>query len=79
MFSIFLIFSVELKVGKQKRISYLHFVLEGVGVTVHAGVSFQFAQHNALLEEKNLSLVPPSGRLDFWHLLPHSEDPLRER
>lgn len=73
----FCIASVELKVRKQENKSYLHFVLEGVGVTVHTGVSFQFTQYNAFLEEKNLSLMPSRGRLNFWSLLPYCEDPLK--
>lgn len=75
----FCVASVELKVRKQENKSYLHFVLEGVGITVHTGVSFQFTQYNAFLKEKNLSLMPSRGRLNFWSLLPHCEDPLKGR
>lgn len=59
--------------------SYLHFVLEGEGVTVHTGVSFKFTQYNTFLEEKDLSLMTSRARLDVWRFLPHCEDSLKER
>lgn len=59
--------------------SCLHFVLEAVGVSVHAGVFFQFAQHNAFLKEKDLSLMPSRGRLNFRRFLPHCESSLKRR
>lgn len=55
---------------------YLHFVLEGVGVSAHARVSFQLAQYDTLLEEKHLSLMPSRGRLNVWRFLPYCEDTL---
>ena len=59
--------------------TYLHFVLECEGVTVHTGVSFKFTQYNTFLEEKDLSLMPSGARLDVWRFLPHCEDSLKER
>lgn len=58
---------------------YLHFVLEDVGVSVHAGVFFQFTQYNAFPEEKDLSLMPSRGGLNFWSLLQHCEGSLKRR
>lgn len=58
--------------------SYFHFVLEGEGVIVHAGVSFQFTQYNTVFEEKYLSLMPSRGCLHFWRFLPHCEYSLKK-
>lgn len=64
---------------REQNTSYLHFVLKGVGVTVHPSVSFQFTKDDALLKEKDLSLMPSSGLLHFWSFFPHCEDPLKGR
>lgn len=55
---------------------YLHLVLEGVGVRVHAGVSLELTKEDTVLKEKHLPLVPLGGRLDLRRLFPHSEGTL---
>ncbi|TNN89355.1 hypothetical protein EYF80_000643 [Liparis tanakae] len=49
------------------------------GASSSSGMSLNLTQYNAFLEEKDLSLMPSRGRLNFWRFLPHCEDSLKGR